>query len=93
MGIQGDFILQTNPPTPFAKGGLKTGSLHTARRQLSAAGPDLYLFKRQRSIFSVQQTPKIQKTKLKGINAARLLGISRRTFYRKLEGFDLLNVL
>jgi len=60
-GIQGDLILQANPPTPFAKGGLKTGSLHTAIRQLSAAGPDLSLFKRQRSLFSVQQTQKIQK--------------------------------
>jgi len=47
--------------SPFGKGSLKTGSLHTTIRQLYAAAPDLYLFKRQKSFNSVQQTQKIQK--------------------------------
>jgi len=47
--------------SPFLKGGLKTGSLQKALRLLSAAGPDLSLFKRQRSLFSVQQTRKTLK--------------------------------
>jgi hypothetical protein len=50
-GIQGDFIVLANPPTPFAKGGLKMGTLHAAIRQLSTAVADLLVLKEQESLF------------------------------------------
>jgi len=37
-GIQGDFIIPANPPTPFAKGGLKTANLPVAKRHSARAG-------------------------------------------------------
>jgi hypothetical protein len=49
-------FIPANLPTPLWQRSLKTGALYAAIEQLSAAGPDLYLSKRQGNLFSLQQT-------------------------------------